>query len=134
MNRFSRYVITAGAVSLAASLGTTAPVSAAPAGKPRCLQQPAEQVGVLWWPGVTGHSDNLIVAVGSPCRDINVSSIVDVDGKPTCRRLRVRWSNGQKTGWQRTCNRWTVLAVDAQEGRSYVIEGTGRPAGLAVRS
>lgn len=135
MRRLARYVITAGAVSLAASLGTATPTAAAPAARPvRCLRQPVDQTDIGWWSGGRGHTDNLTVATGSPCRDINVRGVRDVDGRPTCRKLRVRWASGQPGKWQRVCSRWTVIAYGAHEGDLFAIEAQGRPASVAVRS
>lgn len=134
MHTLTRYVITAGAVSLAASLGTATPAAASPAGKPRCLQQAADKADIGWWSGGRGHTDTLTVAAGSPCHDINVRGVVDADGRTTCRKLRVRWVGGKAGSWKRTCSRWVVLAAGAREGAPYTIEAQGRPAAVSVRS
>ncbi|MET7395637.1 hypothetical protein ABZS66_19315 [Dactylosporangium sp. NPDC005572] len=136
MHRITRYVIAAGAVSVAASLGAANPAAAAPAGKPvRCYQQSLERAEIGHWPaGKNGHTDPLVVAAGSPCRDINVRQVRDVDGKAACRKLRVRWASGNTTGWKRVCRSWTVIARNASEGASFQIEAQGRPASVGVRS
>ncbi|MER7002186.1 hypothetical protein ABT297_03945 [Dactylosporangium sp. NPDC000555] len=134
MHRLTRHIITAGAVSIAASLGTTDPAAAAPT-QPACYGQPLERVDVAWPTGKLMASSELTVAVGSPCRDINVQALLDVDGKPACRRLRVRWAaTGKTTRWTSACRRWTVIARGATEGAGYVIEAQGRPASVGVRS
>ena len=136
MNRFSRYVLVAGAVSVAASLAAPQPAHAAPAGKPvPCLRQPAAGVDVAVPAGQRFRTPALTVAAGSPCRDVNVRQVVDVDGKATCRTLRVVYSNGTTTSWRRTCKGWVVVASRATEGRTYSIElKAGRPAVVQVRS
>jgi hypothetical protein len=135
LNRLTRHIICAGAVSLAASLGTATPAAAAPAKKPTCYQQDLERLDVAQPTGNLMTSDLTAVAAGSPCRDVNVRGVVDTDGKPTCRKLRVNWVTSHKTSrWRKVCSRWAVLAAGAPEGAVYVIEAQGRPATVAVRS
>lgn len=137
MNRITRHVITAGAVSLAASLAAANPAAAAPAGKPvPCLRQDAADARIaIGAPGKRFRTPALTVAAGSPCRDVNVRGVVDVDGNATCRTLRVVYTDGKTTGWRRVCKGWVVLADRAREGREYSIElKAGRPAGVQVRS
>jgi hypothetical protein len=135
VNRLTRHIICAGAVSLAATLGTAGPAAAAPVKKPTCYRQPLEHLDVAQPTGGIMTTDLTLVAAGSPCRDINVRNVVDTDGKPTCRRLRVNWVTEHKVGnWRRVCKTWAVLAADAPEGAVYVVEAQGRPATVAVRS
>lgn len=135
MNRFTKRVITAGAVSLAASLGAPQPAQAAPAKPVPCLRQEAAGADVAVPSGKRFRTEQLTVAAGSPCRDINVRQVVDVDGRATCRTLRVVYSNGKTTSWRRVCKGWAVVASRAAEGRGYSIElKSGRPAVVQVRS
>lgn len=121
--------------SSAVLAGVLVPGASAAAPAVPCLRQAADQVEIGWWSGGRGHTDDLVVAANSPCRDINVRSVTDIaTGKPACRKLRVKWSNGKTTSWRRVCKSWAVVARGAKEGRSYVIEAQGRPASLSVRS
>jgi hypothetical protein len=137
MHRLTRHIITAGAVSLAASLGAASPAAAEATtqGMPtRCYQWPLERLDVTRPAGSVMGSDQAMVTEGSPCRDLNVRAVLDVDGRPACRRLRVHWASGKVTPWRKVCSGWRVLAYDAREGEVFTVEVQGRPASVAVRS
>lgn len=137
MHRLTRHIITAGAVSLAASLGTATPAGAAPTtqGMPaRCYQWPLERLDVARAAGGVMVSGQAMVTEGSPCRDVNVRAVLDVDGRPGCRNVRIRWASGKAGRWAHVCTRWRVLAYGASEGALFTLEVQGRPASVAVRS
>jgi hypothetical protein len=135
VNKLTRRIIYVGAASVVASLGTANPAAAAPAAKPSCYGQPLEQREIAQPTNGVMTSDLTLVAAGSPCRDINVKAVVDVDGKPTCSTLRVNWATGHKVGkWRKVCTKWVVLAANAPEGAVYVVEAKGRPVTVGVRS
>lgn len=135
MNTASKAIVTAGAAAILASFVAPNPALAEAAGKPvRCYQQPAERLDVAWPDGKLFHTDQIQVTPGSPCRDINVRGVLDVDKKPTCRTLRVVYGTAGKKGrWHRTCKGWTVLWRGAREGVTYTIESKGRPSSVGVR-
>lgn len=139
MHTATRGILLAGAASIAASLLLPNPAFAEvnhTAGMPaKCYQWPVERLDIAWMTGKTAHTDQLLVTDGSPCRDINVREVLDVDRKPTCRTLRVVYSStGRKGKWHRTCKSWTVLWRGATEGEPFTIESKGRPASVQVRS
>lgn len=136
MNTASKAILTAGAAALLASFVAPNPALAETTGKPvRCLQQQVDRHDVAWPSGKQFHTDQLTVAAGSPCKDINARGVLDVDKKPTCRTLRVVYGTAGKKGrWHRTCKGWTVLWRGAREGDTFTIELKGRPSTVQVRS
>ncbi len=136
MNKTTKTILTAGTAALLASFVAPNPALAQAPGKPaRCYQQPVERLDVAWMVGQTAHTDQIMVTEGSPCKDINVRGVLDVDKKPTCRTLRVVYGTAGKKGrWHRTCKGWTVLWRGAREGVTYTIESKGRPSTVGVRS
>lgn len=136
MNTASKAIVTAGAAAILASFVAPTPALAEASTKPvRCYQQPVERLDVAWMVGQIAHTDQALVTDGSPCRDINARGVLDVDGKPTCRTLRVVYGTAGKKGrWHRTCKGWTVLWRGAHEGDVFTIEAKGRPSTIAVRT
>lgn len=136
MNAATKKILAAGAAATIASFVAPIPASAQTAGMPaRCYQWPVERLDVAWPGGNLFHTDPVLVTEGSPCRDINVRGMLDVDGKPTCRKLRVVYaSTGVKGKWHRTCKKWTVLWHGAREGEAFTVEAQGRPSTVIVRS
>lgn len=136
MNTATKAILTAGTAALLASFVAPNPALAeTTAGMPaKCYQWPVEQVEVRQPVGKLFRTGQLEVTPGSPCKDINVRGVVDVDGKPTCRSLRVVYGTAGKKGrWHRTCKGWTVLWRGAREGVTYTIESKGRPSSAGVR-
>jgi hypothetical protein len=134
MNSLTRGILLAGAGSLVASFGVAAPAHAQ-ANTPTCHGQQLEWLEVRQPTNKLMTSDLTLVANGSPCRDINIKTVHNVDGKATCSTIRVNWVTAHKTSrWKRVCKGWTVLAKNAPEGEVFVIEAKGRPVDVAVRS
>ncbi|GAA0739234.1 hypothetical protein GCM10010199_62970 [Dactylosporangium roseum] len=126
----------AGAVSLAASFVAPNPAHAetTPGMPAKCYQWPLQRLDVAWSSGKLFRTDPIEVTPGSPCADINVRAVLDVDGRPTCRTLRVVFDQtGAKGRWRRVCKRWVVLYRGAEEGDVYRIESKGRPSTVGVR-
>ena len=136
MNTATKAIVAAGAAALLASFVAPVPAMAETAGMPaKCYQWPVERLDVAWMVGATAHTDPIRVTDGSPCRDINVRGVVDVDKKPTCRNLRVVFNEtGRKGRWHRVCKSWVVLWHGAHEGDTFTIESKGRPSTVGVRS
>lgn len=129
---------TAAAVVLAAVVAPL-PASAATTStagmSTHCYQWPHERLAVAWPHGGTFETGPIFVTDGSPCRDINVRSVTSVDGGATCRTMRAVFPNRGVAGpWRRVCTRWAVLVYGAREGDIFVVESTGRPSTVTVRS
>lgn len=138
MHKLTRGILLAGAMSMAASLALPNPAFAEvnhTAGMPaHCYQWPTERLDVAWMAGVTAHTETSTVTDGSPCRDINVRAVLDVDSKAACRTMRVAFADGRKGKWRKVCKKWVVLSYGATEGAGFVIEAKGRPSSVQVRS
>ena len=136
MNTATKAIVTAGAAALLASFVAPNPALAetTPGMPAKCYQWPVEQLDVRQPAGKLFHTSQIQVTPGSPCRDINVRGVVDVDGKPTCRNLRVIYGETSRKGrWHRTCKKWVVLWRGAHEGDTFTIESKGRPSSVGVR-
>jgi hypothetical protein len=138
VNRTTKGIIVSGAAALLASFVAPIPAHAevSTQGMPaKCYQWPTDRVEVTRWDNGVMHTDQIQVTLGSPCKDINVRGVVDVDGKNTCRKLRVVYGEtGRKGRWHRACKRWVVLHRNATEGDTFTIEAQGRPSSVVVRS
>lgn len=136
MNTATRGILLAGTAALLASFVAPNPALAQTAGMPaKCYQWPVERLDIAWMVGQTAHTDPVRVTDGSPCRDVNVRGVLNVDRKPTCRTLRVVFgATGVKGNWHRTCKNWVVLWHGATEGDTFTIESKGRPSTVGVRS
>lgn len=144
MNRKTKLILLAGALSTAASFCVALPAATADAhtvrtdGMPvHCYAWPHEKVAAARREGDIVVTGDIQVTVGSPCRDVNVRAVTR-NGRSSCATLRLRWGgdNGSTTTpWRFVCGGWRVAAANAQEGDVFRVEVQGwTPVGLTERS
>jgi hypothetical protein len=136
-----RRILASAAAILVAVIGLVAlagsPASAAATSPAHCYGWSPERLAAQWrGPDGLWHTQQSMVMLGGPCRDVNVRSVT-ADGRPACRTMRVVWDTDTSiaTGpWTAVCTRWRVLWSNAQEGRVFTIEIQGPPAMIGVRT